>query len=71
MQLGFVEYQPTPGAAVAASAAAEVFQFGAQLRVCVSVQRRRPGMGVKHAVDDFGDHMLRRIQHILIGCPAR
>ena len=58
------------GAAVAA-AAEKILQFCPQLRMRICVQGRRPRVGVQHAIDDFGDQVLRRVQHILITRPAR
>ena len=69
VQFEFVQYEPTTGAAVAA-AAKKILQSGPQLRMRKCVQGRRPRLGVQHAVHDFGDRVLRRVQHVLIIRPA-
>ena len=41
----------------------------AQRRAGARVAHGRPRIGVEHAVDDFGDVMGRRVEHVLVGRP--
>ena len=34
------------------------------------MSRRRPGVGVERPVDDFGDQVRRRVEHVLVRCPG-
>ena len=59
-----------PSTRAAAALAERRAELEAEERGSDGVRRRRPRVRVERPVDDFGDLVRGRVEHVLIGCPC-
>ena len=70
-QVQFRLVEDSPSARAASASVERSTDFDGEPRAGGGMARCRAWMGVERAVDDFGDQVCRRVEHVLVGGPGR